>query len=289
MRGTRVDRGDATRMAGAPHLDEVQGLAAAHLADDHAVRPQSHRGAHQFGHGHHACTGAQRHVVARRALQFHCVFQHQHAVASAGDLGQQRVGERGLAGAGTAGDQDVLALAHRAAQELGLFRTQNAVAHVVGQADHTDGALAQGEGRPWRRWRQDALEALARLRQLGGQQGPAAMHLCADMRRDQADDAFAVRGGQRLAGGSAARGEAVDPQRAVRVQHHFHHVRVFERGGDQRSHRRAQHANAPIQRSDRGRWLLRNGTHTAASRARSCASASAAVSSSRCVSGWISS
>ncbi len=34
--------------------------------------------------------------------------QH-HAVAGAGDLGEQRVGEHGLAGAGAAGDEDVLA------------------------------------------------------------------------------------------------------------------------------------------------------------------------------------
>ncbi len=87
-----------------PHTLMRSGFAAAHLADDHAVRPQAHRGPHQLGHGDDAGAGAQRHMVAGRALQLDGVFEHQHAVACGGDLGQQRVRQRGLAGAGAAGD-----------------------------------------------------------------------------------------------------------------------------------------------------------------------------------------
>ena len=88
QRGTGVDRGDATRMPRAPHFDEIEGFAAAHFADDHAVGAQAHRGAHQLGHGHHAGAGAQRHMIAGRALQLDGVFEHQHAVAGGDDLGQ---------------------------------------------------------------------------------------------------------------------------------------------------------------------------------------------------------
>ncbi len=41
-RGAGMDRGDTARMTGAPHLDEIQRLGAAHLADDDTIRPQAH-------------------------------------------------------------------------------------------------------------------------------------------------------------------------------------------------------------------------------------------------------
>src|SRR3546814_15567344 len=40
QRGTAVDRGDAAGVARAPHLDEIQRLGAAHLADDDTIRAQ---------------------------------------------------------------------------------------------------------------------------------------------------------------------------------------------------------------------------------------------------------
>ncbi len=54
------------------------------------------------------------------ALQLDRVFEQDHAIARGGDLMQQRIGERGLAGAGAAGDEDVLPLAHGIAQKRGL-------------------------------------------------------------------------------------------------------------------------------------------------------------------------
>src|SRR2546427_1746542 len=57
-----------------------------------------------------------------------------------------------------------------------------------------------------------------------------------------------------------ARRQVIDPERVVWIEHDFHHVRVFERGGDQRPHRRAQHANAPFER--RGGEGLRSEEHT---------------------------
>jgi len=37
-------------------------------------------------------------VVASGALQFDRVFKHQHPIASAGNLGEQRIGQRGFTG-----------------------------------------------------------------------------------------------------------------------------------------------------------------------------------------------
>ena len=68
----------------------------------------------------HAVLGAQRHEVRRGALQLARVLDQHHAIGGLGDLGEQRVGERGLAGRGAAGDEDVLALGDGLAQHLGL-------------------------------------------------------------------------------------------------------------------------------------------------------------------------
>src|SRR3546814_7920898 len=46
QRGTAVDRGDAAGVARAPHLDEIQRLGAAHLADDDTIRAQEIGRAH---------------------------------------------------------------------------------------------------------------------------------------------------------------------------------------------------------------------------------------------------
>ena len=128
-----------------------------------------------------------------------------------------------------------------------------------------DGALAQREGWPRRGGRQDAFEAFAGFGQLGRQQRLAAMHFRADVGGDKADDPLTVRLGQLHTHRRAARGQSIHPKGAVGVQHDFHHVRVFERGGDQRPHGRAQHLDAAIQ-GNGGEG--RNGAHDA----RSCAS-----------------
>ena len=221
-----------------------EGLAANHPFA--AIRAQPHRGAHQFLHRHHACVGAQRHMVTGRALQFDGVFEHQYAVAGGGDLGQQGIRQCGLAGTGASGDQDVLPLTHGMTQELGLPCAQDAVGHIAIQTDDAHGTLAQRKGRAGCGGRQDALEAFAGFWQFGGQERLAAMHLRADMGGDQADDAFAIGLGQFDAQRCAARGQPIHPQCPVGVEHHFHYVRVFQRGGNHRPHRRAQHLDAAI-------------------------------------------
>jgi hypothetical protein len=212
MRGTGVDGGDAAGMAGAPDLHQVQRFAAAHFADDHAVGAQAHRGAHQLGHGHDAFARVRSGTWSRAA---HCSSMVSSSTSTRSPVAaisaSKRIGERGLAAARRPGDQDVLALAHGAAQELGLRGGQDAVGHVAIQPDDAHGALAQREGWPRRGRRQDALEPLAGFGQLGGQQRPPAMHLRADVRGDQADDAFAIVFGQLHAQRHAARRQPIHP------------------------------------------------------------------------------
>ena len=105
--------GDAAGMAGVPGLQHVEGLGAAHLADDDAVGAQPQRRAHQVGQRGDAGLGAQRHAVGGRALELARVLQDDDALVEVGDLGEQRVDQRGLARRGAADDEDVLALAHR--------------------------------------------------------------------------------------------------------------------------------------------------------------------------------
>ena len=114
-RRTGVERADAAGMAGAPGLQEIERLGATHLADRDAVGTQPQRGAHEIGQRGHAVLGAQRHEVRRLALQLAGILDQHDAVAGLGDLGQQRIGQRGLAGRGAAGDEDVPPLGSRPA------------------------------------------------------------------------------------------------------------------------------------------------------------------------------
>ena len=58
------------------------------------------------------------------------------------------------------------------------------------------------------------------------------MNLCADMVRNQTDDAFAVSDGKLFAGVGEAFAQAVDPEAAIRIEHHLDDIDVFERGAD---------------------------------------------------------
>ena len=78
------------------------------------------------------------------------------------------------------------------------------------------------------------------------------MHLGAHVRGDQADDAFGVGCGEREARRLASRAEAVEPQRTVGIEEDLDDLRILQRGGDGRPHRRAQHARAAIAGSGGG-------------------------------------
>ena len=104
-----MERADAAGMAGAPGLQQIERLGAAHLADRDAVGPKPQRRADEIGERGGAILGAQRDEVRRCALQFARVLDQHDAVAGLGDFGKQRIDERRLAGRGAAGDEDVLA------------------------------------------------------------------------------------------------------------------------------------------------------------------------------------
>ena len=121
--GAGMQGADAAGMAGAPGLQEVQGLGAAHLADRDAIGPQAQRRSHEIGKRGGAVLGAERHQVRRGALQFAGVLDQHDPVAGLGDLRQERVDQRRLAGRGAAGDEDIAALANRTAQQIRLAPT----------------------------------------------------------------------------------------------------------------------------------------------------------------------
>src|SRR3546814_15946323 len=84
-----------------------------------------------------------------------------------GDLGQQRVGERGLAGADATGNEDVAPLADGPLHGVGLQRQHHLVGDIVHERIDARRRFPDREaGRPRDR-RQQALAALPGLRQPG--------------------------------------------------------------------------------------------------------------------------
>ena len=153
-------------MAGAPRLQEVQRLGAAHLADRDAVGSEAQRGADQIGERRDAILGAQGHEVGGAALQLPGVLDQHHPVGGLRNLGQQRVGECGLAGRGSACDQDVFLRSDRIDQRIGLPLVHDSGCDVVGERKHRDGGLADREARGRYDRRQQPLEPLAALGKL---------------------------------------------------------------------------------------------------------------------------
>ena len=70
------------------------------------------------------------------------------------------------------------------------------------------------------------------------------MHLDADMMRDEANDALGVGWRDAAAGVLQAARQPIDPEPAVRIEHHLDDAGVFEIAGDRGSERGAQHARA---------------------------------------------
>ena len=111
-RGVGVDRADRAVVAGVHGLQHVVGLGAADLAHDDAVGPHTQRIAQQLPLVDLAAPfqvrGArlQPDHVRLLQLQLRCVLDGDDALVMR-DHAAQGVQQRGLAGAGAAGDQDV--------------------------------------------------------------------------------------------------------------------------------------------------------------------------------------
>src|SRR5882757_4423646 len=97
---------DTAGMAGAPRLQEIERFGASDFTDWDAVRAQAERGANEIGERSNAILGPERYEVRRLALQFTRILDQDDPIGGLCDLRQQRIGERGLAGRGTAGDED---------------------------------------------------------------------------------------------------------------------------------------------------------------------------------------
>jgi hypothetical protein len=132
----------------------------------------------------------------------------------------------------------------RLLEQLGLRRRHDARRHVVGQAVEHLRRLADREAGRGRHRRHHALEALARLGQLGRDDRRFVGDLAAHVRGNQADDALGLRRTDTLAAVAAAGRDRLDPQLAVGVGHHLDHRRVGQSGGDDGTEGGAQHLPA---------------------------------------------
>ena len=164
---------DATGMAGAPGLQKIERFGAAHLTDRDSVGPQPERGAHEVGQRGDAILGAQCHEIWRLALEFAGILDQHDAIGGLCDLRQQRIGERGLAGRGAAGDEDVATIPDGVPQRFGLRDCHDAGGDIVVEREDGDRRLADREGRRCHHRRQQPLKALSGLGQLGRYAGTA--------------------------------------------------------------------------------------------------------------------
>ena len=105
-------------MAGVHGLQEVERLRSAHFADDDPLGTHTQTVSDKVAHGDLALTlqvrrtGFQPHHMRLLQLKFGGVFAGDDALFGV-DVGGQAVQQRGLARAGTAGDQDVAARSGR--------------------------------------------------------------------------------------------------------------------------------------------------------------------------------
>ncbi len=152
----------------APRFQQIERLGPAHLADRDAIGAQAKRGADKIGERGDAVFRAHRDQIGRGALQLARVLDEDDAVRGLGDLGEQRVGERRLAGRGAAGDEDVAPVGDGLAQRLGLICDHDPGGDIIVEREHRDGGLADREGRRGHDGGQQPLEPLPRLGQLGG-------------------------------------------------------------------------------------------------------------------------
>lgn len=236
-----MDGADAARVTGPPGLEQVESFGAATSPTWNAVWSQSQRGPHQIRQGGDTVFGAHGDEVGcgdRLAR----VLDDDDAIRGLGDLGEQRIGECGLAGRGAAGDKDVGPGGDRLAQSLGLVRRHDSGGHIVVEREDCDGRFADRESRRRNNWGQQALKALPRLGQFGRHPRIAGMDLGADMVRDESHDPFAICGRQLLACIRQAFGQPVDPEPAVRIEHHLDDRRIFQKPRDGRSKGCAQYA-----------------------------------------------
>ena len=256
-----MDRGDAARMACAPHLMRSSArrralrqrrrdqVAGAWTSEPARSTPRLRGCAGERGRGRAHCNSTVSSSTSTRS-----------PVAAI----SESAFERGLPLLVAPAIRSFVA--HGANEKARLRAGHHPVDNVPLQRNHADGALAQREGRPRRCRRQDALEAFARFGNSADSSGwprwTSAPTWAATRRMIRSPSARQFHAHRR-----APTGKPIHPKGAIRIQHHLHHVRVRARRRS-RPHRRAQHLDAAVER--RGAHGLRNRAHDARLRFGNC-------------------
>ncbi len=182
--GVGVHRRDAARMAGVPGLQHVERLAAPDLADDDAVGPEPLSVERTRSLRSTPALVLERDAVGRGAAQLARVLVPDHALVEPRQLGEKR---RWRASSCPELVPPAARMLRRLStaflQRLGLERREDAVGDVVLERDHPRRRPAGSRSAGRRHRRQQALEALARLRQLGAHHRTAGVDLGPDGRR----------------------------------------------------------------------------------------------------------
>ena len=74
------------------------------------------------------------------------IFDQHNAIGRFCDFGQERIGQRGLAGRGTARHENVLACSNSVPETFSLSGSQDAGGDIVVEGEDADSRLADGEG-----------------------------------------------------------------------------------------------------------------------------------------------
>ena len=187
-----VQRAHRAVMAGVHGLQQVERLGSADFADDDAFGTHTQAVAHQFAHGDLAFAfdvrraGFQPHHMRLLQLKLGGVLAGDDALVVL-DIVGQAVQQRGLAGAGTAGDQHVAADAADDLQDLRAFRRDRAELDQLVERQLVLLEFADGErGAVDRERRHDGVDAGA-----VGEAGVADRRGFVDAPADLADDALA--------------------------------------------------------------------------------------------------
>ena len=159
-RRVRVQRRDRSLVAGVHRLQHVEALGAADLADDDAVGPHAKRVAHEVADRDLAATldvrraRLESHDVLLLQLQLDGVLDRDDALVARDERGEH-VEQRGLAGAGTARDEDVHLRPHRGIEHGRDLAGQRAEADEVVDRVRRAGELSDRERRAVDRERRD--------------------------------------------------------------------------------------------------------------------------------------
>ena len=151
-RRVRVDRGERSVVAGVHRLEHVERLGAADLADDDPVGPHAERVADEVADAHLALAldvrrpRLERDDVPLQQPELGRVLDRDDPLVR-GDEGRDGVQERRLAGARTAGDEDVELAADALREEVGRLLAERAEPDEVVERERVAGELPDRQRR----------------------------------------------------------------------------------------------------------------------------------------------